>query len=52
MNYSYQGRHSRSQLVAMAARMNTTAIEFDAQPWFADSGANNHITSAWDNLTL
>lgn len=50
MNYSYQGRHPPSQLAAMAAIMNPTQLE--ELPWFADSGANNHVISDLENLTL
>jgi hypothetical protein len=49
MNYSYQGRHPPSQLAAMAAYNQSTQ---DEEPWFADSGANNHITAELDNLTI
>jgi hypothetical protein len=49
MDFSYQGRHPPSQLVAMAAHTHNVN---DNEPWFADSGANNHITTALDNLAL
>jgi hypothetical protein len=47
MNYSFQGRHP-PQLAAMVAQTNTT---YDEQ-WFADSGANAHITNELDNLEI
>ncbi|KAG6718543.1 hypothetical protein I3842_04G156000 [Carya illinoinensis] len=50
MNYSYQGRYPPAQLAAMAARMNSA--ESEEQPWFADSGANNHIIADMNNLTI
>jgi transposase InsO family protein len=50
MDYSYQGRHPPSQLTAMAAHTHG-ATEHD-QPWYLDSGANHHITSELENLTL
>ena len=49
MDFSFQGRHLPAQLVAMAAHTHVTQ---DDQPWFADSGANTHITSAIANLSL
>ncbi|KAF5455849.1 hypothetical protein F2P56_025384 [Juglans regia] len=50
MDFSYQGRHPPAQLAAMAAHTHgTQEVE---QPWYLDSGANNHITSELDNLTL
>jgi hypothetical protein len=42
MDYAYQGKHPPTQLAAMAAQTN---IELDDQQWFADSGANSHITN-------
>jgi hypothetical protein len=49
MNYAYQGRHPPTQLAAMAAQTN---LDMEDQQWFADSGANYHITSELENLTL
>jgi hypothetical protein len=49
MDFSYQGRHPPSQLAAMAAHTHNVN---DNEPWFANSGANNHITTALDNLAL
>ncbi|KAJ0097485.1 hypothetical protein Patl1_28416 [Pistacia atlantica] len=34
----------------MAAHIHT--IQEPKQPWYLDSGANNHITSELENLTL
>jgi hypothetical protein len=49
MDFSYQGRHPPPQLAAMAAQTNAT---LDDQEWFADSGANAHITNNLENLTI
>jgi hypothetical protein len=43
MDYAYQGRHPPAQLATMIVRNNNS--QEDEQPWFADSGANTHITS-------
>ncbi|XXG59573.1 hypothetical protein AAC387_Pa04g1633 [Persea americana] len=48
MDYSYQGRHPPSQLVAMAASYNPVPY----QNWYADSGATNHITNDLGNLSV
>lgn len=48
MDYSYQGRHPPTQLATLVAQTN---VEFDNQDWFADSGANAHITSEAENIT-
>jgi hypothetical protein len=48
MDYSYQGRHPPPQLTAMVAQTNAT---LDDQ-WFADSGANVHITNELENLSV
>ena len=50
MDYSYQGRHPPSQLAAMVAHTNSQFEE--EQPWYADSGANQHITADLENLNL
>jgi hypothetical protein len=53
MNFAYQGKTPPSQLSAMVARTHhEAAAQHDEDPWYADSGANNHITSALDNLNL
>jgi hypothetical protein len=49
MDFSYQGRHPPPQLAAMAAQTNAT---IDDQEWFADSGANAHITNNLENLNI
>jgi hypothetical protein len=49
MNFSFQGRHPPSQLAAMTAH---THQEIDDQQWFADSGANAHVTSTLENLSI
>jgi hypothetical protein len=50
MDYAYQSGHPPSQLVAMVAQSNFS--HEDEQPWFADSGANAHITSSLENLSI
>ena len=52
MDYSYQGRHPPTQLAAMVAHTNSQLVEEDHQPWYADSGANQHITADLENLNL
>ena len=53
MDYSYQGKNPPQQLSTMMAQAHSSAAEHnDEDPWFADSGANNHITTAFDNLML
>jgi hypothetical protein len=49
MDFTYQGRHPPSQLAAMAAQTN--AVSEDPE-WFANSGANAHITNNLNNLTI
>jgi hypothetical protein len=48
MDYTYQGRHPLQQLAAMIAE-NNTLVEDD---WYADSGANAHITADLEKLSL
>ncbi|KAA8534283.1 hypothetical protein F0562_031800 [Nyssa sinensis] len=50
MDYTYQGRHPPTQLAAMVAQTNAITIAED--PWFADSGANQHVTTNHEQLTL
>ena len=53
MDYSYQGKNPPSQLAALVARTHpATAAPNEEDPWYADSGANNHVTAALGNLTL
>jgi hypothetical protein len=52
MNYTYQGKHPPAQLAAMAAKTNAQADHSAEEPWYADSGANNHITASLDNLHI
>jgi hypothetical protein len=47
-NFSFQGRRPSSKLAATAAEANNT---FEQQTWYADSGANAHITANAANLT-
>ncbi|KAF8393863.1 hypothetical protein HHK36_020061 [Tetracentron sinense] len=49
MDYAYQGRHPPTQLAAMVAHTNA---EQEEETWFADSGANQHITANLEHLTL
>ncbi|RVW58434.1 Retrovirus-related Pol polyprotein from transposon RE1 [Vitis vinifera] len=49
MDYAYQGRHPPTQLAAMVAHSNA---EQEEETWFADSGANQHITANLEHLTL
>jgi hypothetical protein len=40
-------------LAALVARLHPPAsASIENDPWYADSGANNHVTVALDNLTL
>ncbi|KAA8540914.1 hypothetical protein F0562_024948 [Nyssa sinensis] len=48
MNYSFQGRHPPTKLAAMVAEANTTYLS--QHQWYADSGANIHVTSDIANL--
>jgi hypothetical protein len=50
MDYAYQGRHPPLQLNAMVVQSNI--YQEDEQPWFVDSGANAHITSKLQNLSI
>ena len=52
MDYSYQGRHPPTQLATMVAQSNSLFAEEEEQPWYADSGANQHITADLENLNL
>jgi hypothetical protein len=53
MNYSYQGKNPPSQLAALVVRTHPSASTSNEEdPWYVDSGANNHVTAALDNLTL
>lgn len=48
MDYTFQGRHPPPQLAAMIAQKNTLVED----EWYADSGANAHITADLDKLSL
>ncbi|KAJ0041944.1 hypothetical protein Pint_18126 [Pistacia integerrima] len=50
MDYAFQGCHPPTQLAAMVSHTNATHVVED--PWFADSGANQHITTNLEQLTL
>lgn len=47
-NFSFPGKRPPSELAAMAAEANNT---FEQQTWYADSGANAHITTNAADLT-
>jgi hypothetical protein len=49
MDYAYQGWHSPLQLAAIVAQNNNY---FDDSKWFADCGANVHITNDLETLTI
>lgn len=48
-DYNYQGRHPPQQLAAMVAQSNSI---HEDNTWYADSGANQHITGDIANLQL
>lgn len=50
MDYAYQGRHPPDQLAAMIAHTNAT--HNTDEPWYVNSGANQHITPNLEHLTL
>lgn len=50
MNYSFQGRHPPTELAAMVAEANTTYL--NQNQWYADSGANIHVTYDITNLAI
>ena len=52
MDYSYHGRHPPTQLAAMVAQSNSLFVGEEEQPWYADSGANQHINADLENLNL
>ena len=49
MDYSFQEPHTPSQLAAMVAQTNAMPED---HPWYANSGANNHVTNDVANLSL
>ena len=50
MDYTFQGRHPSTELAAMVAEANTTYL--NQHQWYADSGANIHVTSDATNLAI
>ncbi|WJZ84555.1 hypothetical protein VitviT2T_004155 [Vitis vinifera] len=50
MNYAFQERHPPTELAAMVAEANTTYLNH--HQWYADSGANIHVTFDTANLTI
>ena len=48
MKYSFQGRRPPTELAVMVAEVNTTYL--NQNQWYADSGANIHVTSDLANL--
>lgn len=49
MDYAFQGCHPPSNLTAMVAQSNFVQ---DKDNWLADNGANSHITTGLENLTI
>jgi len=49
MNYSFQGRHPPTKLAVMVVEVNTTYL--NQHQWYADNGANIHVTSDIVNLS-
>jgi transposase InsO family protein len=49
MDYAFQGRHPPAHLAAMVA---TNSVQPDDSTWYADSGANHHLTPALEKLHL
>jgi hypothetical protein len=49
MNYSFQGRHPPTKLAVMVVEVNTTYL--NQHQWYADNGANIHVTSDIANLS-
>ena len=49
MDFSFQGRHAPSKLVAMVA--NSTQIH-GANGWLTDTGCSDHVTPDLANLSL
>jgi hypothetical protein len=53
MNFAYQSKTPPSQLSAMVARTHhEAAAQHDEDPWYVDSGANNHITNDSDSARI
>ena len=50
MNYAFQGKHPPTELAAMVAEANTTYL--NQHQWYADSGANIHVTFDAANLAI
>lgn len=50
MDYFFQRRHPPYHLATMAAQTNAQVKENES--WFADSGANQHITTSIENLNF
>ena len=51
MNIAYQGKHPPTKLVAMASASNA-AITNNQDPWLADSGISDHLTTNLNNLSV
>jgi transposase InsO family protein len=49
MDYAFQGRHPPAQLAAMVAH---NSDQPEDSTWYADSGANHHLTPALENLNI
>ena len=49
MNFAYQGKNPRTKLAAMASATNAV-ITNNQDPWLADSGTSDHLTTNLSNL--
>jgi hypothetical protein len=49
IDFVYQGRHPPSKLTSKVSQSNAVHEENE---WLIDNGANNHITTKLENLTL
>lgn len=50
MDYAYQGKHPPTKLAAMVTTSNAYLAQ--EQPWLADSGAIDHVTSTLNHLNF
>ena len=51
MDFSYQGKNPPTKLAAMASASNV-AITNNQDPWLADLGTTDHLTTNLNNLSL
>lgn len=52
MDFSYWGRRPPTQLAALVANSNAQFSQEESNIWYADSGANQHITADLENLNI